>query len=87
MRKVSGLTTVSGFETGWNDGDERYMNHLDDVYGGRIIDLYASATLRYKEKKDAGVRRIERHAADRLLIEIGKRGELARAKERDRGKR
>lgn len=53
MRTVSGLTTVSGFEVGWNDGDERYMNHLDDIYNGRVVEIYliGQVSIPYKEKE------------------------------------
>lgn len=78
---TTGLITQERRAMGWDDEDERYMNHLDDIYMGRVIELYASATfVRYKEKKgddtpiDLMLRervRIEkRHAADRLLIKM-----------------
>ena len=76
MEIATGLITQERREMGWDDEDHRYMDHLDDIYMGRVIDLYASATfVRYKEKK-----------GDDTPMDLTP-GERARARERDRRKR
>ena len=53
MEIATGLIAEERLEMGWDDEDHRYMNHLDDVYNGRIVEIFSlgGTGLPYRERK------------------------------------